>query len=138
MAAFPIESRLKAGTLTVDGVAFSTQASNVRLVPKTDDKGEVLEVLSGDVLTPSDTTTWSLVIEAVQDFSSPTGLINKSLAAAGTLVPYSWKPNSAAAGVTYSGTLRLRPVEIGGDVNARLATTAEWPCTGAPTVVYTP
>jgi hypothetical protein len=128
------DDRLKAGTLTIDGDAFATQATNVRLVPKTDDNGDTLEVLSGDTINPDDTTSWSLVITTVQDFDDPAGFIAKALSEAGTVVPYVWKPN--ATGVSFAGTVRIRPVEIGGDVNARLTTDAEWPCQEAPTPTY--
>lgn len=128
------ESRLKSGTLTLDALSFATQASNVRLEPRTDDNGDTLEVLSGDTITPDDETTWSLVIEAVQDFEDEAGFVNYALQNAGDVVPYSWKPN--AVGPTYSGTVRVRPVAIGGEVNARLSTTAEWPCQQAPTPAY--
>jgi len=128
------DDRLKAGTLTIDGVSYATQATNVRLVPKTDDNGDTLEVLSGDIITPDDTTAWSLVIVAVQDFDDPAGFVNFAMANAGEVVPYVWKPN--ATGVSYAGNVRVRPVEVGGDVNARLTTSAEWPCQEDPTPTY--
>lgn len=129
-----IESRLKSGTLTLDSVSFEAQASNVRLVPSTDETGDPLEVLSGDTITAEDETTWTLTIEAVQDFDDTAGFVNFALFNANELVPYSWQPNADAP--TYSGTVRVRPVEIGGEVNARLTTAADWPCTAAPTVTY--
>lgn len=128
------DSRLKAGTLTIDSVPFATQATNVRLTPRTDETGDRLEVLSGDIVDPEDETTWSLVIEAVQDFDDPAGFIAFSLANAGDSVAYVWKPN--AAGVSYAGTVKVRPVEIGGDVATRNTTSAEWPCGEAPTPTY--
>lgn len=135
------ESRLKSGTLTIDAISFATQASNVRLSPKTDETGDPLEVLSGDKITAEDETTWELIIEAVQDFDDPAGFVNFALSNANELVPYTWSPNSdvgdvVGQGVAYSGTVRVRPVEIGGAVNARLSTDAEWPCTAAPTATY--
>lgn len=135
------ESRLKAGTLTLDAIAFATQATNVRLVPSTDEAGDPLETLSGDTITAEDQTTWSLVIEAVQDFDNAAGFVNFALSNANELVPYVWTPNdptgdAVGAGVSYNGTVRVRPVEIGGDVNARLTTSAEWPCTAPPTATY--
>lgn len=129
------ESRLKNGTLTIDGHAFNTQATNVRLTPKTDDTGDTLEVLSGDTIAPDDTTTWSLVIDAVQDFTEPTGFVNFAMQNAGDVVAYTWAPNGAGE-VSYAGTVKVRPVEVGGDVNARLTTSAEWPCQQAPTPTY--
>lgn len=131
-----IDSRLKSGTLTIDGHAFASQATNVRLVPKTDSGGDPLEVLSGDTTTADDETTWSLVVRAVQDFDDPAGFVNFSLTNAGDEVPYSWKPNSGADTPTFTGTVKVRPLEVGGDVNKRLTTDAEWPCTAAPTVTY--
>lgn len=131
-----IDSRLKSGTLTIDGHAFASQATNVRLVPKTDSGGDPLEVLSGDTTTADDETTWSLVVRAVQDFDDPAGFVNFSLTNAGDEVPYSWKPNNGVDTPTFTGTVKVRPLEVGGDVNKRLTTDAEWPCTAAPTVTY--
>lgn len=128
------ESRLRSGVLTLDAVEFATQATNVRLVPSTDEAGDPLEVLSGETINAEDETTWSLVIEAVQDFDSPTGFVMFAFDNANELVPYSWKPN--ANGPTFTGTVRVRPVEIGGEVNARLTTDAEWPCTAKPTRTF--
>ena len=128
------ESRLKTGTLTIDGQAFATQATNVRLVPSTDEEGDQLEVLSGDTILPTEVTTWALVMTAVQDFDDPAGLVALSWGSAGDVVPFTWRPN--AAGVTYTGSVKVRPLEVGGDVNARLTTDAEWPCQGAPTPSY--
>lgn len=130
------DSRLKEGTLTLDAVAFATQATNVRLTPSTDEVGDRVEVLSGDVDEPEDETTWSLVIDAVQDFDDDAGLINFALQNAGDVVAYSWKPNAGAP--TYTGTVKVRPVEIGGDVATRNLTSAEWPCQQKPTATYAP
>ncbi len=131
-----IESRLKLGTLTIDGDAYATQATNVRLEPSTDSSGDTLETLSGDTIAPDDETTWQLVIVTIQDFDDPDGFIAYTLANAGDLVPVVWKPNPA--GVSYAVTARVRPVPIGGDVASRLTTTATWPCEGAPVPTYAP
>lgn len=128
------DHRLKAGTLTLDALPFATQATNVRLVPKTDEDGEALEVLSGDTIEPDDKTDWTLNMTNVQDFDDPAGFIAFSLENAGQLVPFTWKPN--ATGVSYGGTVKVRPVEIGGDVASRLTTDAEWPVTSGPTPTY--
>lgn len=126
------ESRLKAGTLTLDALPFATQATNVRLVPSTDEVGDPIEVLSGDELTTDDETTWSLVIEAIQDFDDVDGFVRFALDNANTLVPFVWRPNATSTN-QFTGTVKVRPVEIGGDVNKRLSTTATWPISGAPT-----
>lgn len=126
------ESRLKGGTLTIDAVPFATQATNVRLEPKTDEVGDPVEVLSGDEMGTDDETTWSLVIEAIQDFDDVEGFVRFALDNAGTEVPFVWRPNSTSTN-QFTGTVKVRPVLIGGDVNKRLPTTAEWPLNGAPT-----
>lgn len=128
------ESKLKNGVLTVDGREFATQASNVTLSPDTNEQGDTLEVLSGDTILPAETTSWSLSIDAVQDFTDVAGFVNYAMQNAGDVVPFTWTPN--ATGPTYTGSVKVRAVEIGGDVNARLTTSADWPCQGAPVVAY--
>lgn len=132
------ESRLKTGTLTLNALPFATQATNVKLSPKTDETGDSLETLSGDQILPDDETTWSLLIEAVQDFDDSAGFVAFTLANAGDVVPFVWTPNANATSVSYAGTCKIRPVEIGGDVNARLTTSAEFPVQGDPIPTYTP
>lgn len=126
------ESKLKSGTLTIEGNSFATQATNVTLTPDVDEQGDALEVLSGDTLSPDERTMWALGIEAVQDFTNPAGFVEYCRQNAGDVVAFSWKPAPAAA--TYSGTVKVRAVEIGGDVNARLTTSAEFPVIGGLTV----
>lgn len=128
------ESRNKNGTLTLDALAFASQATNVRLVPDTDEAGDVLETLSGDTSQADDETSWSLVIGAVQDFDDPAGFVAFAFNNANELVPFSWQPNADSP--TYTGNVRVRPVEIGGDVNKRLTTEAEWPINGQPVATY--
>jgi hypothetical protein len=129
-----VEDRLKSGTLTLDALPFATQATNVNLEPKTDEEGDQLEVLSGDTIEPDDVTTWTLNITAIQDFDDEAGFVEFCRANAGDVVPFSWRPN--AAGVTYAGDVKIRPVTIGGDVNARLTTGAAFPLVGDPDPTY--
>lgn len=126
------ESRLKSGTLTLDAVPFATQATSVRLVPSTDEVGDPIEVLSGDETGTDDETTWALVITAIQDFDDVDGFVRFALDNANTKVPFIWRPNNTSTN-QFTGTVKVRPVEIGGDVNRRLTTDAEWPLDGAPT-----
>ena len=130
-----IESRLRLGTLTLGGTAFATQATNVRLVPSTEEDGDPLETLSGDEILPDEQTSWALAITAVQDFDEATGFVNYAMQNAGDVVAFVWAP-TGATGPSYAGNVKVRPVEIGGDVNARLTTEAEWPIEGVPTPTY--
>ncbi len=129
-----VEDRLKSGTLLLDALPFATQATNVNLSPDTDEEGDPVEVLSGDTIEADDVTTWSLNITAIQDFDDQAGFVAFCLSEAGNVVPFSWKPN--AAGVEYAGTVKIRPVEIGGDVASRLTTSASFPVVTGPTPTY--
>lgn len=119
-------SKLKSGTLTLDGTAFATQATNVRLAPPDQPKGnDVGEVLSGDPLPPETEDPWTMAITAVQDFEDAAGFVNFTWTNEGELVPYVWAP-MGAAGPSFAGTVTVWPVELGGDVNKRLTSDAEW------------
>lgn len=130
------DHRLKTGLLTLDGAEFASQATNVNLTPSTDEDGDALEVLSGATIAADDETTWVLNITSVQDFNDPAGFIAMSLSQAGDEVPFTWRPGPADVSVSYAGTVKIRPVPIGGDVASRLTTAASWPLVGAPTPTY--
>lgn len=130
------ESRLKNGTLTIDGADYPCQATNVRIVPpkRTAKNTQTEEVLCGYELPSEETSSgdgWTLVIEAIQDFTDPDGFVNMTWDKEGKKVPASWKPTET--GPTFSGEIEIVPVEIGGVVNKRLKTTAEFPFTSKPT-----
>ena len=126
-------SKLKTGTLTLDGVSYATQATNVRLVPpdapKGDDQGEVL---SGDPLPAESEAPWTMALGMIQDFDDPAGFVNMTWTKQGEQVPYVWAP-SGATGPSFSGVVNVWPVELGGDVNKRLSSDAEWNLTAKPT-----
>jgi hypothetical protein len=129
-------SRNKGGTLTIDAHAFAKQATNVTLTPSADEDGDTLEALDGSVILPDEVTSWTLDMGIVQDFDDPLGFVEFARANAGEVVPFTWHPN--ATGPSYTGTVKVRAVAIGGDVNARLTATPSWPVQGQPEVDYTP
>lgn len=129
-----IESRLRLGTLTVNLAEFNAQATNVQLVPAVSETGERLEVLSGDVLLPEETTGWTLTFTGIQDFDAPEGWVEFCRANAGDVVPVTFEPN--ADGPSYALTAKVRAVIIGGGVNARLTSEASWPVQTGPTPTY--
>lgn len=129
------ESKLKSGTLTLDSKAFACQATNVRLTPThntTTAGDDIAETLCGATTTPSEeetvTTTWTLNIDAIQDFTQADGFVRFCLDNNGTVKDFSWKPN--ATGPTMSGRVRILAVEIGGEINKRLSTSAALPVIG--------
>lgn len=130
------ESKLKNGTLSFGGatpIDFACQATNVRLTPSFDE-GDVTETLCGDSITGDIKTTWVLAGTSIQDFDDPAGFQMYAFSLNGENVPFTWKPNTT--GGTWSGTVRVKALEIGGDVNTRLTTDFEWSISGAP--VLTP
>ena len=134
------ESRLKTGTLTLGGAAgvggteFACQQTNVRVTPSHDETGDEVETLCGDKLAPDVKTSWSLAGTSIQDFDSPDGFVQYSVEHNLEVVEYSWKPNVGTFEVT--GTVQVRAVEIGGDVNTRLTTDFEWPCQDDPVFTW--
>lgn len=132
------QSKLKAGTLTLDALPFATQATNVRLTPSVDENGDAVEVLSGESLGADETTKWVLAIEAIQDFDDPQGFVNFCFDNADQAVPFTWEPNATAGGASFNGSCTIRAVEIGGPVNTRNSTEAEFPVIGTPARTFRP
>ena len=134
------EARLKTGKLTLGGAAgvggteFACQQTNVRVTPSHDETGDEVETLCGDKLAPDVKTSWSLAGTSIQDFDSPDGFVQYSVENNLEVVEYSWQPNAGTFEVT--GTVQVRAVEIGGDVNTRLTTDFEWPCQDDPVFTW--
>ena len=134
------ESRLKTGKFTLGGAAgvggteFACQATNVRVTPSHDETGDEVETLCGDKLAPDVKTSWALAGTSIQDFDSPDGFVQYSVENNLQVVEFSWQPNAGT--FTVLGTVQVRAVEIGGDVNTRLTTDFEWPCQDDPTFTW--
>lgn len=129
------DSRNKGGTLTLDATEFAKQMTAVTLTPATEQDGDDLETLDGSTILAPEDTTWTLDLGGIQDFTDPAGFVEFSRANAGEEVAFSWAPNGAT-GPSYAGTVKVRPVPIGGEVATRLTTTASWPVVGDPAVTY--
>jgi hypothetical protein len=129
-----VESRLKAGTLTLGGTSgtggtdFACQVTNCRITPSSDDDGDAQETLSGDVIAAGKKVSYVLAGTAIQDFDSPDGFQSYCHENATQTVEFSWNPSATSP--TYSGTCVIVPVEIGGDVNSRLTTDFEFDING--------
>lgn len=130
------ESKIKSGTLTftVDSqqLDFSCQPTNVRIRPAHDTEGDPQETLCGDMLGAEETRNDSLLITAIQDFTDAAGFQAFTWEHDREEVAFSWAPRGAA-GPSWSGTVKVRAVEIGGDINRRLTVEAEWPLLGLAT-----
>ena len=128
-----VDSRVRNGTLALGDtpVQFECQATNVRIVPDHNQEDGV-ETLCGDMSEPSLETTWTLAVTAIQDFNDPAGFVNYCFDNNGTAVAFEWVPGPAATSPSFTGTVQIRAVEIGGDVATQLTTDAEFPCIGQP------
>ncbi len=124
------ESKIKSGTLTLGGVDFAAQATNVKVTPTHDEDGDPVETLSGDQLTPDVTRGNTLALTAIQDFDDVAGFVNYTWANDLETVAFVWRPKGVT-GPSYAGNVEVRAVEVGGDVNKRITTEAEWTCEGA-------
>ena len=120
------ESRVKTGTLTLDTVAFATQVTNIRITPGNSAE-DPIEVLSGDTLGGGSSNEDVLNITAIQDFADAAGFVAFAWANRGTIVPFTWKPSATAA--EWTGSVEVQAIEVGGDVNTRLTSDAEWKIT---------
>lgn len=94
------------------------------------DEEDDIEVLSGDTVQGEDTVTHDYGVKAkvLQDLSAA-GFVAYTWAHKGESLPFTFLPrNDVARAVT--GTVRVVPVAIGGDVKARLESDIDWKCTG--------
>lgn len=124
------ESKLDTGTLTIGGTEFAAQASAVKIVPSRESNGDPLPLLDGTTLAADSTRGDVLQITAVQDFTNPAGLQHYSWVHDGETVAFTWTPNGAAND-TFTGSVSVKALEVGGEVRTRLSVDAEWACVGA-------
>lgn len=130
------ESRLKAGTLefgaSAEKLDASSQLTSALVTPTATESGDAVEVLSGDLLGAETTTAYVLKFTVIQDWTDDAGVVAYSWDNDLTEVPFSWKP-AGATGPTMTGTVQVRAIEFGGEVNTRLSSDVEWPILGVPT-----
>jgi hypothetical protein len=129
------DSRQGPGTLTigtppVDGVEVSTQASAVKLTPTVNSNDGTPTLATPDPAPETD-VAWSLNVSAIQDFEDPAGFVNYLMDHALSEAEFSWEPLTGS-GPTYSGTLQIVPIEVGGDVAVQVVTDVELPLVGLP------
>ena len=125
-------SKQKNGIFTIDGEAFACQQTNVRIIPPEVGDDAIEEVLDGTPLESEDADKpWKLGFTSVQDFTNDEGLQVFSWDREGEVVPYTWQP-IGVAGPSYAGTVKVSPLETGGEINKRLSVEAEWILSGKP------
>ena len=125
------DSRLGPGTLVFDTTHdFSVQVSSCSLTPTTNETDGTATLAEP---TPASEVTfaWTISGDTISDWSSATGFVNWAMDNAGDQVTFAFEP-STAAGIEFSGTCQVRPIQIGGDVNVQSVVSFEFPLTGAP------
>jgi hypothetical protein len=128
-----VDSRVRKGSLSIDGDVFSCQPTAVSIVPEQPEgDDDTVEVLCGDILSGSGEggggLTAMLNITAIQDFTNTAGLIAKSWESNGLTVPFLWNPTATPAD-EWSGDVKVAALTVGGEVGVRLDTEAEWTIT---------
>lgn len=134
------ESKIKTGSLKFTiapaaAVDFSCQPTNVRITPSYDSSGDPVETLCGDTLAEDESRSDALNITAIQDFTDPDGFIKWAWDNDLAVAAFEWKP-TGVTGPTFTGSVKVKAPEVGGDVNKRLTSDLEWSVVGA--VTWTP
>lgn len=122
-------------TLGVGETAFSQQVRSLSINPSENVEDEDdIEVLSGETVEGEANVTHSFEMSGtvLQDLSS-SGFVAYTWDNKGDEVPFLFQPRGGVARAV-TGTVRVAPVTIGGDVKARAESQFTWACTGADPV----
>ena len=130
------DARLGPGTLKLGPAPgppsneFNTQTAAVRLTPSVDSTDGTPTLAVPDPA-PLSEISWALNIDAIQDFTEATGLVNYLMDNALEEQLFEWVPLTSDA-TKYAGTVQIIPIEVGGDVAVQVVTSVELPLVGAP------
>ena len=137
-----VDSRIKAGSLTFtkpgseapeDTVTFSCQPTTATLTPAANADGDPVQVLCGDQLAAASTTTWTLDLTSIQDWTNLTGFVNWAFDHDGETWDYALAFDVATVSPTWKGSVVVSAVPIGGQAGTRLTSDSTWQLTGKPT-----
>lgn len=126
--------KLGPGTLTLNpGAAFemNTQLSNARIEwSESVSSEDAVDVLSGEQLAGDEDATYTakLAGNALQDLEA-TGLLAFTWEHMGEEIPFVFVPRTDV-GAEVTGTVRVAPLNLGGDVKSRPTSDFSWSCTG--------
>ena len=109
------------GTLTIGSdtelTNFSSQCRGAKLKPNVD-KGEPIDVLSGEQAPGDRTETHQLVVNLQSDFGTAESTVEWLWEHRGEVHDFVYIPN-AQLGRRIKGQLTVEPIEIGGDVKTK-------------------
>lgn len=123
------------GTLTLGGTGdsrqFAAHTTATSLVPSYSD-GDVLDLLDGSQERENDEETWTLEGTIRQQLEAD-ALEDWCLTNAGEEMPFEFTPVNSV-GKSYTGTVKVRAVTIGGDVKTKNTSDFSFPLNGRPTI----
>ena len=121
------------GVFTIGSVGtpldLTAQVTSLKVTPSTE-SGDSVPTLSGETLDAEETTSWALSGSMIQDLTED-GMYDYTWNNAGDVVPFTFTP-STAAGRDITGNVKVRPLEVGGDVKVKNTVDFEWPIIGTP------
>lgn len=127
-------NKLGPGQLSLGEIAspteFGTQITSGEVSPETETEDDTT-VLSGDVIAGEESTKWTLKGAILQEYSA-TSLLLWCKENAGTVVPFTFQPRTDE-GLTVTGSCKIRPVRVGGEVKSQNDAEFEFPIIGDPT-----
>jgi len=132
----PISSyKMGPGSFTIGAAPLdvSCQVTSLVVTPTENVTTEdAVHVLCGDVLPASDTVDYSFTVggTVLQDLAAA-GVVDYTWTNMGDEVPFSFIPNTAADR-SVTGTCRIIPLTIGGDVSTRPTSDFTWVVIGTP------
>lgn len=95
-----------------------------------EDVEDGIPTLSGEILDGEATYTATLTGTLVQDLTDD-GMFDYTWANKGSIVPFTFTP-STAAGRSVTGSVRIAPLNLGGDVKTKNTTEFTWAISGDP------
>lgn len=116
------------------GTEWGAQVTKITLTPSVDSEDD-LHVLSGDVLPGDDTFTWELTATFFQDFDVD-GVTDYLFDNRGQVLPFTFQPNNEHERA-WTGSIKCRPMEVGGEVRKRNTSDVTFPLVGEPTKTTT-
>lgn len=135
------DSRLLNGELTFGTVpiAFECQVTNTVVEQEDGDTDDEVTTLCGDTVGGGSTPgPWHITGTVIQDFdgAAATNITKWSYDNRGTVQTFTFTPNDTANVPTITGSVFVKFLGLGGDVNARLTRDFDWAIDGEPVFTW--
>lgn len=128
--------KLTKGLLTIGDTGtvseWGGQVRAVSLVPEYDAE-DAIPVLSGEKLAGDETKTETLSGTVLDDYSASGSIFVFSKEHEGEELPFVWEPNSEDGTLRITGTVKMRQIALGGDVDTRNENDFEFQVVGETT-----